>query len=1216
MNSNNQPIYVINDNITLSIPAAYSCLMSPAGSADARASYVLSNQRNSFEISLLDEIPKSMNEYVPDTVKAGVYPLVWDRKCIRLPGVCLGYIRCDLSRSKVGFSSDDHGTISLNFVAEQTDGHAMMIHAEKCGPFFRESGCPEIRELFDDLYTVLLGLRIQGNAFELDALDGQALQDYLFSPMAENLKPFDEKSVLSFRCPFEPRISFEFPEAVYRLQDEATARRGGYAIYFEDAGETVEILRECRSPKENRKKLMDSIVFEVKVRYSFCAINSNFPSVLTTRFLGPDKAPRSKRTLSLHIALDNYSCCKICIEEDAESALCKISPKSFDCFYRTLKALRIDGKPYLPESFPDAEAFRAIMWTALMDPEMNQSLCALFPQGENDAPQETGHMTRYGNVVCDLPPHVKLPQEAKTVGAGYAYTDVEDVIIPEGVEELGAGAFEGCSRLRSVKFPASLKRIGDFAFSFCESLNEVILPEGLESMGEKVFFYSSLRFLSVPGSLQSVDGKVLDGAEDLERVWLAEGISRIGAHAFHGRRKLHSIRFPSTLREIGDNAFVSCHSIKSLTIPEGVEKIGESVFSGCSKLCNVTLPGSLKNVSERMFLNIKSLQEVTLSEGIESIDDSAFASCFALRKVNFPTSLRSIGKSAFFCSRLEELVLPEGLEQLETDSFKHCNSLRSIRLPGSLKSVQAEAFEKLRDLEEVVISEGIFCIESGAFRDCKNLRSVHLPSSLEAIEKFAFMGCESLESIELPENLAYIGDGAFNSCSALRVLKLPSSLEVIDFAAFTGCALTHIDIPDNVTEIGYAAFSYCTALRSVRLPASLDEISAALFEGCGALETVELPDTVKTIGMQAFLECAALKSVILSGSEMRIEPDAFAGCNRLTIYFRLSDSNGVSDCTAERFANKRGIPFVYVLSSGHTVPEGSRAETKNIPFDIDKDGVLIDHNCADEHLVLPEGVCEVAKNVFSGNRRIRSVTFPSSLKKLSERAFYDCPNLEMVTFAEGAERIGYEAFARCVNLRRVELPSTLWELSDYVFAECKALEALDIPDKVFLIPNHLCENCTKLRQVHFPAALHKIGGFAFENCESLESIVIPEGCVEISIYAFSHCRNLRSVSLPHSLRHIDSNAFENCTSLESLLIPEGVETIYGEVFIDCESLQRLVLPDSLRYIGPKYSVTCEDFRGCKNLTIYASEGSEGAIYARMQYVPCVYTMPSFREEQN
>ena len=65
--------------------------------------------------------------------------------------------------------------------------------------------------------------------------------------------------------------------------------------------------------------------------------------------------------------------------------------------------------------------------------------------------------------------------------------NITDVIINEGVEELGPSAFSSCSSLQSIKTPTSLKTIGTNCFYSCISLKSIYLGYGLTSISPSAF---------------------------------------------------------------------------------------------------------------------------------------------------------------------------------------------------------------------------------------------------------------------------------------------------------------------------------------------------------------------------------------------------------------------------------------------------------------------------------------------------------------------------------------------------------------------------------------------------------------------------------------------------------------------------------------------------------------------------------------------------------
>ena len=86
---------------------------------------------------------------------------------------------------------------------------------------------------------------------------------------------------------------------------------------------------------------------------------------------------------------------------------------------------------------------------------------------------------------------------------------LKNIVIPEGVTEIGERAFYYCTSLESVIFPRSLKKICSGAFMGCSSLRHVELQEGLEELGTHAFgATSSLKEIHLPDSLQRTESAV------------------------------------------------------------------------------------------------------------------------------------------------------------------------------------------------------------------------------------------------------------------------------------------------------------------------------------------------------------------------------------------------------------------------------------------------------------------------------------------------------------------------------------------------------------------------------------------------------------------------------------------------------------------------------------------------------------------------------------
>lgn len=159
-----------------------------------------------------------------------------------------------------------------------------------------------------------------------------------------------------------------------------------------------------------------------------------------------------------------------------------------------------------------------------------------------------------------------------------------DVVVPEGIREIGeqAFAFTGRLVLTSILLPAGVRRIGDGAFSGCSALTELTLPKGLQS---------------------------------------------IGAHAFYGCTRLTAVEIPAGVQSIGPWAFCSCGRLEAIAVPEGVRSIGACTFWGCGSLTGADLPESVTEISRQAFCGCARLERVTMLGRLETVHQSAFEGC-------------------------------------------------------------------------------------------------------------------------------------------------------------------------------------------------------------------------------------------------------------------------------------------------------------------------------------------------------------------------------------------------------------------------------------------------------------------------------------------------------------------------------------------------------------------------------------------------------------
>ena len=101
--------------------------------------------------------------------------------------------------------------------------------------------------------------------------------------------------------------------------------------------------------------------------------------------------------------------------------------------------------------------------------------------------------------------HKGLPvKEIKEYSFGFD-DDIYSLLIPEGVEKIGASAFKACTELKNISFPSTLLVIESEAFSHCIDLKELNLPKNLVKIGSLAFeFNMSLEKVIIPLSVTEI----------------------------------------------------------------------------------------------------------------------------------------------------------------------------------------------------------------------------------------------------------------------------------------------------------------------------------------------------------------------------------------------------------------------------------------------------------------------------------------------------------------------------------------------------------------------------------------------------------------------------------------------------------------------------------------------------------------------------------------
>lgn len=743
-------------------------------------------------------------------------------------------------------------------------------------------------------------------------------------------------------------------------------------------------------------------------------------------------------------------------------------------------------------------------------------------------------------------------------------SDIETLVISEGVESIQEGAFYWCFSLKEVSFPKSLRTVGRIAFWNCSSLGSIEFQEGLTTIENQAFGYSyNVVKIVLPSTVKSIEYSAFRNMESLNTV-----ISYIA----------EPFEIPSSVFAMGENYDETTQtttyfpSAATLYVPVGSKSAyealeGWNMFAGIyegepkeaykdglnfsyteganvakliagdySSMEEIVIPGSVviddktyivKEIGARVFSNLDNLKSVVIEDGVEVIDNQAFWDCDNINNLVLPSTLKSIGSDAFTWIKVKNLEFPEGMLSIGSGAFRNCNNLQKVVLPSTLTSLGDGLFRACNSLSSVVSRITTpFDINPGTFAVSENW--------IDSIQKTEYDKCTAIlyvpvgslaqyQAIEGWTMFADIVEGELKeeTVNGLRYSysesKYTASVIAGDYAD-----MGNLTIPGSVTING---ISY-----------QVKSISASAFERAD-IDTLIIEDGVETVGKYAFRYNNNMRSVKLPSTLKSIDIEGF-------------------------------------------------------------------WNCGMTELDIPEGVETIGNRAFQGCYKLRKLTLPSTITSIGHWAFIDLNNLNIIV----------SRMTDPVNIEEGDIASYgEWNNDEekYYYTYCNA--TLYVPNgttakyqaipgwsvytdivegepaettidglKYFYISEKtdaklISGNYSEMESVTIPGTIvingvtytvKEIGAYAFEGCKNLKSLVVQDGVEIIAERAFSNCSILTSIQLPTSLRSIGQWAFYNCYNSPELVLPEGLEVIEDNAFYWTNS-RSIVLPSTLKSIGQK-----------------------------------------------
>ena len=472
----------------------------------------------------------------------------------------------------------------------------------------------------------------------------------------------------------------------------------------------------------------------------------------------------------------------------------------------------------------------------------------------------------------------------------------EEYNIPDGVTEIGGGAFKDNRAFGKINIPASVTKIGDEAFTgqfnvvftwsdniteigyqgfaYCfmyGTIENLVLPASLKTIGERAFLQMGAKTLTIPTGVTSIGKYAFQGAAALETVTcLATTPPEFDKTAFSNITTLAAIKVPAS----AVNAYKQAAGWSDYAdlISADLSALTGNTITYTSTDGNVVTPYSTTvfgaNIVSNVYENGQGV--ITFDNTVATIGNEAFKNCTTLATITIPECVVTIGTSAFEGSGLTGVSIPSGVTKIGDRAFNNCSNVTTLSIGSTVRTIGAMAFAGTQ-FTEVTLPNSLTTLGYGAFYNNSKLAQFSGKfatadgNALIDGEKFlAFAhGGAAIDEYTIPSSVTEVCDYAFAAThNDIRVgtVNIPDSVEKIGNRAFLGLQWTDIVWGPNsrISEIGTYAFAWSFTLESnapngpfVTLPANLEVIPDYAFY-YSYIQELTIPAGVKSIGVKAF----------------------------------------------------------------------------------------------------------------------------------------------------------------------------------------------------------------------------------------------------------------------------------------------------------------------------------------------------------------------------
>lgn len=822
---------------------------------------------------------------------------------------------------------------------------------------------------------------------------------------------------------------------------------------------------------------------------------------------------------------------------------------------------------------------------------------------------------------------------------------LRELVLEEGVTEIGEYSFNTCSTLYRVVLPSTLKKINDFAFEFAFKVTEIINKSNLN------ITKGSHDFGNIAQCAISITKEEKSNIKMVDEFVVYEDDTKFYILDYTGDDE--EITLPISSKEYVVTDYVFNGYLRNLTVLSDVTFNNNAFINTYENIFQkATVP--VKNYE--YFMTYASLTDLTLT-GNGTIDytytNTTLKKLTILGEVNIPSNL--------YLYNLEELTAPyNAVERIIHSDYGDKLTSLTLNEQSSLYTFDIP-MSGCNKLKTIIFNDGLEVLAIGALQGINHLESVSLPSTLRTIKEHAFRNCSSLETLYIPTTVVSIEEGILSGCESLTTLTIPYIGSSLNNTLYTSY--------DSVFGYIFGGTSYSNSYKITQsyesmyssnfgyffIPNSLKNITILggnvlryTLEGLNSLESIVLSENVGVIEKQAFDSVPKavfteykdlyylglddnpyyylimpkrndITRAVLHEDINVISSDAFKQS------IKLLEVVNMSNIEITKGSNDNGYVGRYALSIVSSEEESNLKVVDDYIFIKDNDTYLLTNYIGTSlNLTLPldvEGEGYAIKSFDIANKgNIKSLVVPESVKFISEGAFKGFGSLESITLPfTGYNNTTFQSFGHIFGQEpyyggvATVQNYNQWDSFTYYIPGYLTTVTLTSANYNYL-KNYVFHNCTNLYTVNVPSDLLSVGRYAFLGCYSLRyntykyhgylgnsenpyvvlmdvdkekhDFTIHENTKALREYVFENTVNLTSITISGSIKRIPDCAFYQCANLKEVVLSEGVSEIQNFAFGSCSSLSTIEIPSSIISIGDQTFSNCNE----NLIKLYKGEG--------------------------